>query len=106
MNPQFERKKKQLDYLNLEYKPLIKRKNELEHLLESYENKYIIKNLIRCFENCEQAFNELLKTNPEYYHQIASEREKNFSTISFLAAKFYDNEYPFNNQEANEKNLV
>lgn len=103
--PQFERKKKQLDYLNLEYKPLIKRKNELEHLLELYENKCIIKNLMRCFENCEQAFNELLKTNPECYPQIASEREKNFSTISFLVAKFYDNEYPFNNQEANEKKL-
>ena len=103
--PQFEVKKKQIDYLNLEYTPLIKQKNELEHLLESYDNKCIIKNIMRCFENCEQTFNELLNTNPELYTQIASEREKNFSTISFLVAKYYDNEYPFNNQESNEKKI-
>lgn len=103
--PQFEVKKKQIDYLNLEYAPLIKRKNELEHLLESYENKCVIKSMMKCFENCEQAFNELLKTNPECYTQVASARERNFSTISFLVAKYYDNEFPFNNQESIEKDL-
>lgn len=97
--PDFIEKKKQLDILNIEYEPILKRKEELEHIIGNYNPLTVLESYIRCFEVTEHMLNEQLTVAPQNISEIMGIRENNFSTISKFISENIKNNRPIHQEQ-------